>query len=155
VPPHPKLSDRWLALIIWLGILLALIFTSGEGAALAIQVGTITEYTIIQANGTTTHSPYQIRVAVILLALLIVLVFFIFRAWTQFASFTLNLLMAYSKEDSDDPGRTIFAKFLILKPNWVMPSTPISDVVRSLAYAWAVLVVVSFLPSIGVLLLQP
>jgi hypothetical protein len=130
----------------WLGLLAALVYTSEYGASLR----DVFNYFSFATIGGTSRIDNTLTTFVTLV-LRGVLAFQLIRAWLRFATFTINLLIAYSKYDPLDNERNVFAQMLTFsRPDSTVPNSYITDVLRPVAYAWAIIVVTPYLPYIVV-----
>jgi len=139
-----KTSDRWIAVIIWITLLVALLFSSGYAVSLPGRNGWVSYFPVQQdSGGQVIVQRYESNLSIFLLVVIGVLIFLLVRAWLQFAQFSVDLVAAYAKPDEEGE-YTLFVKFLKLSnPVSALPRTEISNVLRSLAYVWATMIILS------------
>lgn len=127
-------QDKWLGLIVWLGLFGGLVFTSN--ALMNVFNGIINAF--FQMVGSDSSGMFTNPRVLALLFLSLVLIFLIFNAWRNMVSMTLELVMAFSGQiegllflnlvdfakDREDDGTDI--------PKGSLPSA----VMRDLAFSW-------------------
>jgi hypothetical protein len=127
-------QDKWLAVTIWLGLLVGVGFTSN--ALMSVFGGIIqTVFQLVQGEMSGLFSNYG---ALFLAILALVLIFLIFNAWRNMVSLTYELVLAFSGS-LDGPVFMNLLDFAKDKENETVDvpkgSLP-SAVVRDLAFLW-------------------
>ena len=144
-------QERWIALALWSGLFAALLLSSIMIAGFAARTNSVLNPAWVSYFPASGPQSVDIRSqtptigSFVLLAQIVMAVFVainVVRAWLRFGQLTLQLVIAYSKVDSDDSRRTIIAQFLTLKrPTDSIPGSYLTDCLRFLAYAWGVIII--------------
>jgi hypothetical protein len=135
-------------LVMWLGLLAALIYTSANGVSATVRTGFVSVSGITQPNIARTREVILLFVTLVMLALL---GWQLVTAWLRFGQLTVNLLTAYARPDPDD---NVFAKMLFLsRPNQVVATSYLSEVLRPIAYSWVIIVITPSLSQFVTMLL--
>jgi hypothetical protein len=134
-------QDKWLAVTIWIGLLVGVGFTSN--ALMNVFGGIIqTVFQLVQGDVSTLFKEPK---AILLTVLALVLIFLIFNAWRNMVSLTYELVLSFSGS-LDGPLFMNLLDFAEAKDEGV--DTPRSSlpsaVVRDLAFLWG-LFFISFL----------
>lgn len=166
----PHLHDKWMAMVIWLALLVAVIYTSTNGTVLS-YAGSLTNYLRNFATADLLDNPFRAPILLVVIGGLICTGLFIHQlvtAWLKFAELTRDLVVAYAKMSQGEAVNTIFMDWLIFsnavevnsdetaKYDEVDPdeaeSSAVSDILRPLAFAWALILIAPPLLSLVVFL---
>lgn len=143
-----RLSDRWIAFLIWLALLVAILETSSRASSVGFGNGWIS-YFPLSPNGTPSYGISASQIVAVLFPLGF-LIFFIARAWLKFSTFTIQMLIALSKYETDDSNLSLLSRFLTLAPiNSTNSSSYLSDILRPLGYVWILTIIMPYVNVIG------
>src|SRR5258708_32217312 len=139
---------RWIAFALWGGLLVVLLLSSITITDFAsrnnwiISAGWVSYFPESASQSLVIPHHNQSIAVLAQVTMAIFVAFCVVRAWLRFGQMTLQLLIAYSKADSEDSQRTIVAHFLTLtRITDGIPSSYLTDCVRSLALAWGVIII--------------
>jgi hypothetical protein len=141
-----RTQERWIALLLWGGLLILLLISTITIADLAsrgqwINSNIWTSYFPGQQGSVIPRTTID-AIAIVQLILAIYVAANMLRAWFRFGQLSLQLSIAYSRVETEESSRTLVAHFLTLKrPTDATPGSYITDVLRPLAYAWAVTII--------------
>ena len=161
--------NKWIAGAVWLALLGTLIYTSSAGLNLSFG-GTLSNYVRFLANPLTTAGDQNAGTTFLAVGGLVVTVVFvvlILNAWLKFASLTHQMIISYAAADRPQGGDSIFYDMLDFEPDAAedtdseanngvtaepdparSESSSVSDVIRGIAFTWAVVLLA--LPVISI-----
>jgi hypothetical protein len=155
--------NKWIAIIIWLALLIANLATSITAVSAVMAGGILSTFSnSIRQYGNMSGNQSGINlVAFISGVLAIGTVVLILVAWLRFAHLSQRLVVSYAWLEENAEEATIFSDLLIYSPtiegeNEDQPEsdlerveqTLVSDVIRYLAFAWGVMLAISPVSSI-------
>lgn len=133
---------RWLSVVIWAGMLAALLVTSTYGIEAFTQGSIATRYFLLPTNPGSTGSTHAIAIAGLIASALAAVAIAV--AWWQFAQATRSLIIAYGAEDGDIEAPPIAAEWIGEPPEGAPDGTKarvaVVEVMLWVGAAWAVLI---------------
>ncbi len=151
--PPSRLHDKWLAVAIWAMLLIVLIYSSANGMALAFG-GSVGSY--LQFMSSRPDFGGDLRLIVLAFSETVITLAFLsqlIKAWLKFADLSHDLIIAYAKASNPEGENIVFMGWLVFESpdndeadkeenTSFSPedstSSSISEVLRPLAYAWAI-----------------
>ncbi|MBN1426793.1 MAG: hypothetical protein JXB07_00315 [Anaerolineae bacterium] len=149
--------DRWIAVIMWIAVLVALVYTSGYATFLGFGGSITSFFQQLAMLGQARQSISNLPLLITTLLAMLLLVSQIILAWHRFAAFTNDLIVSYARTDRVGSINVPFFDLLI----WDLPenedaidsedqtgiefdpeqadSTSVSDVLKVLGFAWVII----------------
>jgi len=171
-PSSKTVQDKWIAVAIWGALLAALVYTSANATVLAFG-GSITSYLRSLASPAEFDNTSGVVVAIGGLAATIAVVIQLIKAWQKFGDLTHDLIAAYAKSNKSEGSNAIFSDMLVFQVPEDEPrgaeegdgqeteldpdeseSSSVSEVLRPLAYSWAIILIAPPLISVISLFLE-
>lgn len=160
--------DKWVPIVLWLALLAGLLYTSVSGTALAMG-GSITNLMQSQLSleQTGENQRGMTTLEIVNLALMAVLLSQVVNAWLKFVSLTDELIVAYAGASTFEGQKTLFSHLLVFDPSLGLEAqeggdfeeaeldpedahgTLVGDVIRPLAFTWAIIIGASAASSIA------
>ena len=165
--PPLDAHHRWMAMVVWLATLAALIVTSALAASTVAAGGVLSAFFRAMASSSSRGSA-DTAVSIVGIALALAAIVLILLAWFRFVTMTRQVIIALAWLEQQSEEDTLFTDLLVFKslppeqPNQddgtdldAADSTVVSDTVRYLAFAWAALLALMPVASIVNVLFSP
>jgi len=168
--PPLDAHHRWMAIVVWLATLAALIATSALAASTVAAGGVMSAFfrALASSPGLSGRGSADTAVSIVGIALALAAIVWILLAWFRFAKMTRQMIIVLAWLEQQAEEDTLFTDLLVFKslppeqPNQeggtdldAADSTVVSDAVRYLAFAWAALLALMPVASIVNVLFSP
>lgn len=167
----PPSRDRWIAVVMWIAVLTALVYTSGYATFLGFGGSITSFFQQLAVLGQAGQGISELPLLITTLLAMLLLVSQIILAWRRFAAFTNDLIVSYARPDQAGSMNAPFFDLLI----WDLPanedtiddeteteldpdqadSTSVSDVLKPLGFAWVIILLTPPVLSIVAALFAP